>query len=293
MNIAFPAIFFFLLALPGIIFRYSYRKGNWKAPISTKPIPEEIAYSLVFALALHVLWCFLTGLLLKIFHLEINLNSIYLLVVGSFGHDSKYFDLVRLSIIKPPFTFLIFLYFITIFIISGLGGYYSHKLVRKKGWDLSNKLIRFNNDWYYLLIGDIVDFKENKDKENHKFTREEIDGTLLSTIVIQGNEVFLYKGIVEDFFFDKDGTLDRIMLSDVKRKKLSDKLNNEQTLVDRKDGHYHIVRGDYFVILYSQMRTLNVEYILIDPINRELTEEEKMIVKDLDEIDLPIGEIDD
>jgi hypothetical protein len=59
MNIAFPALLLFLLVLPGIALRYTYLKGfwSWNSPVSIQSISDEVAYSLVWAAILHVVWC--------------------------------------------------------------------------------------------------------------------------------------------------------------------------------------------------------------------------------------------
>ena len=49
MNIAFPALFIFALALPGILLRYSYFKWAWGKRVVAKSIPEDIATSLIAA----------------------------------------------------------------------------------------------------------------------------------------------------------------------------------------------------------------------------------------------------
>src|SRR4030065_1995782 len=59
MNFAFPALLVFILALPGIIFRYNYRKGTWTTPIYREQVTEEIAWSLTWTASLHFSWIFL------------------------------------------------------------------------------------------------------------------------------------------------------------------------------------------------------------------------------------------
>lgn len=58
MNLAFPALFILLLVLPGIILRYTYARGpwRWESPTSITNLSDEIAYSVAFAVGLHLLW---------------------------------------------------------------------------------------------------------------------------------------------------------------------------------------------------------------------------------------------
>ena len=84
MNIAFPALFVFLLALPGIILRYSYREWLWKTPVYPLPIGEMVAKSAFSAAVLNFLWC----LLASGFGYRINYGDVLLLLTGGFGLPS-------------------------------------------------------------------------------------------------------------------------------------------------------------------------------------------------------------
>jgi hypothetical protein len=58
MNFAFPAVLIFFLVLPGILIRYTYARGlfKWNSPVNIRPITDEIAYSIVFAIAIHMVF---------------------------------------------------------------------------------------------------------------------------------------------------------------------------------------------------------------------------------------------
>lgn len=263
-NIAFPAILIFLLALFGIIFRYAYRKGDWKIPISSKPLPEEIAYSLLSAMVLHFIWCLIISYCFN--SIQIDFEAVFMLVTGFYGHNAKHFEQALYSVSSVPL--FIFLYFLTLYLSSWLLGFGTHKFIRSTKLDRRTKLFRYNNDWYYLFKGEIIEFEENKG--NFDYSCSDIWGTWLSTIIIQGDEVFLYRGIVEDFYFDKDDNLSHILLSLAMRKKIP--YHNLEDYSDNESDNtndYHDIRGEFFTIQYSQMRTICIEYIIIDTENSE------------------------
>src|SRR5712691_2921900 len=81
MNIAFPALFVFLLSLPGIILRYSYREWGWKFPVYRLSIGEELAKSASFAAILNALWCFFA----HCFGYRVVFSDVLILLTGGFG----------------------------------------------------------------------------------------------------------------------------------------------------------------------------------------------------------------
>jgi hypothetical protein len=71
-----------------------------------------------------------------------------------------------------------------------------------------------------------------------------------------GKDAMLYTGVLDSFYFDAEGQLDRLVLQGVSRRPLA----NDKTIVDDADRFYP-VDGDSFVLRYSEMITLNVQYV--------------------------------
>ncbi|TFW16640.1 hypothetical protein E4L96_15965 [Massilia arenosa] len=115
-------------------------------------------------------------------------------------------------------------------------------------------LFRFHHaPWYYLLTG--ADFKAG----------EKPDMVRVSAIVEVGKEPILYVGGLDDFFFAADGQLDRIVLQQVVRRPLSsDKpaaVSHCGNAEEAESGRFYPIDGDYLVIRYSDVKTLNVQFI--------------------------------
>ena len=254
MEFAFSALFLLILILPGFILQFTYTKvfWRWNSPTSTQSITEQIPVGIVNATALHLVWTGVCNLL----GLAVNLRSVVTLLLGSYGHDDVYFPDTLESLVNNPHK--IFFYFATLYSFSALLGYFGHWLVRKCEWDRKFKFLRFNNEWYYLLSGEITQFKEFPENLGV------VAGVYLTTIVHHSDNDYLYRGIVADFFFDKSGNLDKVLLRLAHRRALSkDRENNQEYNQDQIDERYYNIEGDYFILQYSEMSTINLDYFFV------------------------------
>jgi hypothetical protein len=73
----------------------------------------------------------------------------------------------------------------------------------------------------------------------------------------------LFTGILDEFFVDAGGSLDRLILSQVMRRPLVADKEDSSTVAEDL-ARFYGVDGDYFVLRYSEAITLNIEYIKID-----------------------------
>lgn len=268
MEFAVSAIFLLVLLLPGFILQSAYSKGfwRWNSPTSTRSLTEQIPAAIVLSSILHAIWTSLS----YVIGYPVNLNAVVMLLLGSYGSDEKHFDSTLHALTLHPYK--VFFYFITLSAASASLGYLCHWIVRKTKWDRSTRILRFNNQWYYLLSGEITEFKESPEEF------PEIDGVLLSTVVHHQKEDWLYIGLIADFFFDKAGDLDRVLLTSVERRALSD--DNKQGSKDAEDAYYPI-EGDYFILRYSEMTTINLDYIFV---TRETDLDDATVTEELSEV---------
>lgn len=261
MNVAFPALLVVLLLLPGIIFRYAYARGWWgsKSPTS-RAVSDELAYGVVFAAALHTLW--LTAVTLAGY--PADYQALLALLLGNFGKDSgEYADAVRAVSAHPG---KIALYFLTLWAGAGLLGGGLHTLVRTRGWDREYQILRFRNEWWYLLSGECLEFPENPFNADAPVGGE--GGHVLvylSAVVDHGKGSFLYRGIVTDWNLDKDGRLDTVELALAHRRALTDDRKPDEAavapnLAGAPDARYYDIDGERFILRYAEMRTINLSY---------------------------------
>lgn len=263
MNVAFPALLIFALILPGSVCRYSYARGpwGWANPTSMRTISDELAYSVIIAVGLHVCWLELASLL----GYQVDSTSLLALLTGHFGQNSTLFASAVASIADHKGR--IATYFLSLYVGSAFLGWSAHWLVRTLHLDHRAAVLRFENRWWYLLTGEILAIEDG-------YLEEQLpDGVYASAVVELGKEAFLYWGIVEDFAFDESGELDRFVLSLAHRRRLANDRSPEEmravTDFDSAgalpiDGRFYEVRGDFLIIRYSDIRTLNLDYFWLD-----------------------------
>ena len=257
MNVAFPALLIALLILPGAIFRYSYARGSWgwTSPVSFRSISDELAYSAVFAVGLHALWSYLGGLL----GYRVAIRALISFLSGSFGPRGELFQTSMSALTAHPAA--IVTYFLSLAFVAALTGRLAHAAVRKTKWDLRTQIFRFKNEWHYLLTGEALSFKEVS------LQSRDVDGVYLSAVVDHSKDSYLYRGIVEDWTFDRDGNLETIALSNAHRRLMSQdrpQAHTEQPGAQiPPDSRYYKIHGDLLVLRYTEIKTLNLDYFAL------------------------------
>jgi hypothetical protein len=180
-------------------------------------------------------------------------------LLGSFGHDDEHFNDALSVLVRHPFKIAI--YFSTIYAFAAIIGLAVRGIVRWMKWDHKYRFLRFSNEWYYLLSGEIHLFQETPNIEG------ETKGVYLTTVIHHSNADYLYTGFVIDYFFDRNGDLDRVILDEVARRKLSDDRSGEME-DDEDDARFYEIVGHYFVLRYSEMCTINLDYLVFEKLEQ-------------------------
>ncbi|MFM9089293.1 MAG: hypothetical protein ACKOPT_14365 [Cyanobium sp.] len=267
MNFAFPALLIFLLALPGILLRMGYRKGvngAWKNPFVIQSLGDEIAWSSIFAGVLHILW--VRGW--NHFKGPVDFASAMSLLVATNG------GLVKDAIEKTSRgAGDVVLYFSTLVVFAYSVGVGAHWLVRSRGLDHRFKMLRFDNPWFYCLSGEFISSLPPESWIQWRplwwpsGNKEQADVVRVSAVVKHGSDAYIYIGRLVDFEFDRNGQLDRIVLSETSRRQLSmdrdqrDRYGNANPVTH--DKRFYEIESRYFVIRYADISTLNITYHLL------------------------------
>jgi hypothetical protein len=76
----------------------------------------------------------------------------------------------------------------------------------------------------------------------------------------------LYVGYLRDYAVDRDGELKRLHMNSVVRRRIGDdrEPGQKQQIPDRS-GRFYPITGDELVIIFKDVRTLNVRYLYIKP----------------------------
>lgn len=92
---------------------------------------------------------------------------------------------------------------------------------------------------------------------------EKPDLIIAAAIVEVGKDAFLYSGVVEHYYLNDDGQLDRLVLSGTSRRPIAaDKESPEQA----KEERFYTIDGNFFVLRYSEAITLNIQYVKFEDI---------------------------
>jgi hypothetical protein len=245
MNLALPALILFVVLLPGFIFRSGLKKAESES-LDFSPFGRVAAEAVLWAVIVHAIWLALSSLL---FHHQfepvvlMNLLSSHAptqatattQVGNEFGWVASYFVSILLAAHLLPLV---------------VRNTISKFRLDREGARFSSIFRFYDAPWYYLLTG--ADFEKE----------DEPDLIYVSAIVEVAKEAFLYVGILNDFFFDKDGQLDRLILENVMRRRIeNDKKSEVETNNSLNDQRFYPIDGDSFVLRYSEAITLNVQYV--------------------------------
>lgn len=247
MNIALPALVVFALLLPGFIARSRIKRAE-RSSLDYSPFGQIVTEAVLWAAGLHLLWLLLAALFcgrylqpalllgLVVSDAAAQARAITNLA-GEAGWVAGYFgSLFAFAYLAPAL----------------MRAAIIRWRLDRVGSPLS-PLLRFHGaPWYYLLTG--ADFAPG----------EEPDCIVVSAIVNISGTPWIYMGILDDFFLDPEGRLDRMVLQEVMRRPLeADK--QADTPAEEELARFYVVDGDYFVLRYAEAITLNIEYIQLKP----------------------------
>lgn len=248
MNVALPAIVIFFVLLPGFIIRTRLKRAE-RTSLDFSPFGEVVAEAVVWSVLAHCLWIFFSCVFLgQVFQPLVLLKLLSGAVTVQEGATIAF---------ASSFWWTTF-YFVSLLIAAFAFPIAARAIITKYRLDRSasrfSYIFRFHNaPWYYLLTG--ADFAED----------EAPDMVLISAIVEVAKEAVLYVGVLDEFYVDSEGRLDRLVLQNVARRPLSkDKPAveaSEDVDSNTEAVRFYEVDGDSFVLRYSEAITLNIQYV--------------------------------
>lgn len=215
MNIAFGTLVIIVLLSPGFVCRYAFLKGPYSRKNFKPSISNDVFWSVIPAVFIQLT----AFIFLKFVGANPSLKDIYLLIIGAENID---FEAIESGI--TPFL----IYSVIILSLSYLPGSLARWTVIRFNLDLKYNILKVNNEWYYLF--------------SSKLTNEEVDFIQLDILVNSDKGTMLYSGILDDYFLNKEGGIDRLYLIKVHR--------------DRK----YEMPGDYFIIFGKEILNINLTY---------------------------------
>lgn len=246
MNIALPALVVFALLLPGFIARSRIKRAE-RLSLDYSPFGQVVTEAVVWSVGLHLLWAILARILAgRVIHAETVLR------LFSTDPSTQTLALNATAAVADGVAF----YFVSLLVFAHFGPWLLRRAVERFRLDRVNSMLspvfRFSGaPWYYLFSG--ADFSED----------EVPDFVSVSAIVNVAGEPHLYMGLLDDYFLNHDGELDRVVLQQVMRRPLAK--DKAQDHVHGDLSRFYPVDGDYFVLRYAECTTLNIEYIKLKP----------------------------
>lgn len=244
MNIAFPALLVFLIVLPGFIFRFSFRISE-KTVIDQTPFATAFVKGVIISALFHLPWSLICDL---IGH-SVDYNAL-LMLLASPQRESALVTIIADVANEFP---RIILYFVSLYFFAAVLGIFLRYLVVKFKLDrneIVGPFVKFDTPWYYLFSG----YHEAFD----------VDGVVVSAIVEIDKTGYIYTGLLKEYFFAPDGTLERIVIEMAMRRPLSNDKTTDRNNLEERFERYYKIDGDYFVLRYSEIKTLNIEFIRVE-----------------------------
>jgi hypothetical protein len=232
MNIAFPAFFILILILPGFIFLNAYERKE-SSNLTSKPFEVSSASALLIAFIIQTIFSAFIHFNIK----PIDFDICFKLLTGFKLTNDEYQDIGNSS-------YGIAIYMMLTFLLSYLLGKLAQYIVFKFNPYKSSRFA-FNTPWYYELKGQLSATNEAQ---------------IIKLSCLQDNKegTYLYYGILEDFYLNKDGQLDRLVLSDVSRRHITADDNNSSN-----NDRYYQIKGNRLLLKYENILNLNIEYLYI------------------------------
>jgi hypothetical protein len=245
MEIALSALVIGYLLAPGIAWRFSF----WASPHAESRGPEEYAPlarpTLRIVLAALVAQAIGVALIQLFTQYDTSFAAdVIALISGSATHQSQTLDRLLES------ADLVVAYGVAITFGTWLSGRVLRWLVTRLRLDDPSRPVigrfarwaRFDTPWTELLL-------------NYS---PRLSFKMAYAVVEIGGEAYVYAGVVEKLHFNRDGALDRLLLSGAERWKFSDDSGDEET------AHDDLSLGQV-VLPYSRIQNLYVVDIIEEP----------------------------
>lgn len=286
MNLTLGFIAFFIsIIIPGILFRRFFFYGEFSKQFNTKdPVLHSIFFSIV------------PGIVIQ--------SIAFVIYNSSFGPVSSYLDIftvlrditsdgsaepqtVTQNFIKDDLK-IFFLYSAGVFAFASFSGWFCSRCIRVLKLDKKFKLFRYNNQWYYIFSGEVLNMKKFEDAHSVSFKKnkgQELDSfmtyaDILVSVSNQNDRKELYTGYVVDYDLKSDDItkLDKVYLIDTHRYKKKD-INPPEAgdIVENNNPTQSRNRikvpGDIFVLNAENIVNLNLTYV--PSLKRRIEKEKK------------------
>ena len=249
MNFLFTTVLVLLLVAPGLSFFRLYHAGRFSIRYSNLTITDQVFRSIVPGLLMQgsIIWA------VNRWHpggYLVHLEMLGTLLLGA--KEDKTVQAV-FAVLEANLGATV-LYETTLLVISGATGWAAREVVRHLKWDRRSRWFRYDNEWHYLLTGEILETTDISPIIRLKEAKH-IDFVVIDALVKLENGDMLYSGFLAGYELAPDGGLRTIYIHSAQRKQLA-------TATETVSEQYYPVDGDLLTLPYAQLLNLNISYFI-------------------------------
>lgn len=251
MNFLFTTVLVLLLVAPGLSFFRFYHAGRFSIRYSNLTITDQVFRSIVPGLLLQA--CLIWG----INHWHPNGYSVRLDLLGILLLGAKEDRTVQLAFrLLQANLGSTLLYEMGLLATMTTMGWTTRKIVRHFKLDRRFRWFRYDNEWHYLLTGEILETSDiSAIIRLHE--AKHIDFVVVDALIKLETGDMLYSGILAGYELAVDGGLRTLYIHSAQRKQLT--TPQDQNVVSEV---YYPVEGDLLTLPYEQLLNLNLSYYL-------------------------------
>ncbi|WP_445720442.1 hypothetical protein [Flavobacterium sp.] len=245
MNLAISSLIIFIIVSPAILARRIYFTKELSKSFVSRNTLQEIFSSIFLSFVLHFLW---SGFV-ELIGYKIDYEIIFQLLFNpqAISDYSNITDSI----------YNIFSYFISLALISTLFGFIIRNVVRVYKLDRKSTLLRYDNTWYYIFSGEVLDIE--KYNKNKTVTSDNIEQRIVDVLTKSDEKYVLYRGSLIDYQLNDSNSVDFIVLASPRKQIIGEDKTKD-------------ISSNYFVIPYSEVLNINIKYLEVDVENTETVE---------------------
>lgn len=268
-------LLFILVVIPGLLFKRFFFYGEFSKQFTTKEsIYKSLFYSIIpgIILQLFAYWLYMT-----IRTSQFTNEEILNIFKELFSSKSEYSVSTKLFFSNGFNYFL--LHELTVFFLAILSGHFVARIIRFFKLDIHFKILRFQNQWYYIFSGEIRDFRKFKHLklkigEKPEINKENDPKSLPpygDILVENGGEQVLYTGFIVDYDLNYDNLneLDKIYLKGASRYRDFRPEDVENCLETNGIKTKVPIKGDVFILKADKVLNINLTFIPINQFEQE------------------------
>ncbi|SMC33620.1 hypothetical protein [Moheibacter sediminis] len=252
-------IVIFIILFPGIIIRRAFYSNKFSKQFYRGQFSERLLTTLFWGIINLIIATILCFFILKVYFKPTCIFCdaqfwIYKILTFDFTKES-------LVIYEVPYNKLFLflsLFIFNLFLLPFLIGRFAFVIIRKFKIDLKFSPLSFSNHWHYFFKGEIIRKIENVaiNKNLINFRSKQNNLSVLDILTIEGDQKYLYKGILLDYNLKDDNEdLDSIVLYEPRKKKY-DKDRDENGKLNYLQ--FEEIPGNFILIPYSSILNINV-----------------------------------